>query len=60
MAYHQYERGMLSEERLVSALRPLLSDIHRPLVRQFWDEVKGNQIPAFREYFDRRSAELSR
>ncbi|HSJ10894.1 MAG TPA: hypothetical protein VK928_13305 [Longimicrobiales bacterium] len=58
MAYHQFERGMLSEERLESALRPLLSDIDKPVVRQFWDEVRSSQVPAFRDYLDRRITEL--
>lgn len=52
MAFYQFERGMLPEERLVSALRPLLSDIDKPIYRAFWEEVRVNQVPAFREYVD--------
>lgn len=60
MAFHQYERGMLSEERLQSALRPLLSDIDKPVIREFWDEVKANQIPGFRSYLDQKIAGVTR
>ena len=60
MAFYQYDRGMLSEERLDSALRPLLSDIDKPIFRAFWEEVRPNQVPAFREYLDRRIAERAR
>jgi hypothetical protein len=60
MAFYQYDRGMLSEERLDSALRPLLSDIDKPIFRAFWEEVRPNQVPAFRDYLDRRIAERVR
>ncbi len=56
MAYYQFDRGMLSEERLNSALRPLLTDIEKPLFRSFWEEVGPQQIPAFRAYLDTRIA----
>lgn len=59
MAFYQFDRGMLSAERLDSALRPLLSDIATPVFRAFWDEVKSRQVPAFREYLDRRIAEAA-
>jgi hypothetical protein len=57
MAYYQFERGMLSEERLNSALRPFLEDIDRPVVRAFWDERAPKQVPGFRDYINRRIAE---
>lgn len=60
MAFYQHDRDMLSEERLDSALRPLLSDIDRPIFRSFWEEVRGGQVPAFREYLDRRIATRAR
>jgi hypothetical protein len=60
MAFHQYERGMLTEERLTSALRPLLSDIDKPVVGAFWTEVAPNQLPAFRDYIDSKIAALGK
>ena len=56
MAFYQFERGMLSEERLNSALRPLLSDVDKPIFRSFWAEVGPVQVPAFRDYLNRRIA----
>jgi hypothetical protein len=60
MAFYQFQRGMLSEERLNSALRPLLSDIDKPVFRAFWNEVRPHQVPSFRDYLDRRIAEPER
>ena len=57
MAFYQFDRGMLSEERLNSALRPLLTDIDKPIFRTFWNEVGPLQIPTFREYLNRRIAD---
>ena len=57
MAYYQFERGMLSEDRLNSALRPIMSGVDTPVFRDFWKEVGPNQIPAFRDYLNRRIAE---
>ncbi len=39
MGYYQYQRGVLSEERLESALAPWLLFADRPLFRSFWEEV---------------------
>lgn len=60
MAFYQFERGILSEERLNSALRPLLSDIGKPIFRTFWQEVGPLQTAGFRNYLNRRIAERSR
>jgi len=60
MAFYQFDRGMLPEERLNSALRPLLSDIDKPVVRSFWEEVAPLQVPRFRDYLDARIAERAR
>ena len=60
MAFYQFDRGMLSEERLNSALRPLLSGIDKPIFRTFWEEVGPLQVPKFRDYFNRRIADHAR
>ena len=57
MAYYQFEHGMLPEERFDSALRPLLTDMDKPIYRAFWEEVKGSRVPGFRDYIDRRIAQ---
>jgi len=59
MAFYQYQRGLLPKDRLNSALLPLLSDIDKPMYRAFWEEIKGSQVPSFREYIDKRIAEAT-
>jgi hypothetical protein len=60
MAFYQFDRGMLPEERLTSALRPLLADIDKPVFRTFWEEVGPLQVPTFRDFLNRRIAERAR
>ncbi len=52
MAYYQFEKGLLPEERLVSAMRPLIVDIDKPVFREFWELAKENFVPAFQQYVD--------
>ena len=56
MAYYQFEQGLLAEDRLVSALRPFVSDIDAPLYRRFWERAKGNFVPSFQAYIDAQIA----
>ena len=60
MAYYQFDRNMLSEERLNSALRPILSGITQPIFKAFWQEVGPNQVPKFRDYINQKIAERTR
>ncbi len=60
MAYYQFERGLLPQDRLDSALMPFLTDANKPLFRAFWEEVKHGRPSAFIEYIDRRIAEAGR
>ena len=52
MAFYQFEKGLLPEERLTSALRPFLADIDKPIYREFREEAKVNFVRSFREYID--------
>ena len=52
MAFYQYERGMLPEERLESALVPFLFNISAPMGRAHWENAKANFVPSFRAYVD--------
>lgn len=52
MAFYQYEKGLLSEDRLESAVRPFTSDLDAPLYREFWGRAKGNFVPSFQAYID--------
>ena len=60
MAYFQYETGSISEERMLSAMAPLLDRLNYPLVEKQWDEVKWAFVPAFRQYVDEYIAEKER
>lgn len=54
MAFYQYERGMLPEARLESALGPVC--VQPPVCRSFWEERKSNFVPEFQAYIDARIA----
>ncbi len=54
MAFYQYERGMLPEERLESALVPFMAFVSQPMGRAHWDAVKSDFVPVFRRYVDGR------
>jgi hypothetical protein len=51
-AYFQYESGSISEERMLSAMAPLLDRLRFPEVLKQWHEVKWAFVPAFRAYID--------
>jgi hypothetical protein len=50
MAYFQYERGAIDEERLRSVLKPL--NLSEPLVRDFWNRNQENFTREYREYLN--------
>lgn len=52
MAFYQFEQGLLSEERLNSAVRPFTADLAVPIFRSFWERSKGNFVPTFQAYID--------
>ena len=52
MAYFQYENEAISEERLLSAMAPLLARLRYQFVVERWNEVKPNFIPSYRLYID--------
>ncbi len=54
LAYYQYERGMLSEDRLESSLAPLIDRLCGALFREFWARNSYNFVPSYREYLDLR------
>lgn len=58
MAYYQYERGLLSEDRLESALAPFVGPLRNPIPREFWEISKRNFVPSFQAYIDSRIAEF--
>jgi hypothetical protein len=55
MAYYQYERGLLPEDRLTSAVAPLVSPLRAPIYQEFWNRRKGAFVESFRSYIDARA-----
>ena len=51
MAYFMFERGVISEDRLLSALRPL--PLTSKVGTEFWDTRKIVFVKAYQEYVDR-------
>jgi hypothetical protein len=56
MAYFQYERGAIDEERLRSVLQPLNLGDRR--VREFWKERQYNFSSGYRDYMNELIAEI--
>lgn len=57
MAYFQYESGSISEERMLSAMAPLLDRLEYPPVVKQWNDVKWAFVPAFQSFIDEHLAE---
>jgi hypothetical protein len=54
LAFYQYEQGMLTENRLESALRPLTNGLCMPLFREFWmKRFRSNFVSTYRDFVDR-------
>ena len=51
MAFFQYERGAIDEDRLRSVLRVL--NLGHPRMKEFWARRQGNFVPAYRDYVNR-------
>lgn len=56
MAYFQFESGSISEERMLSAMKPLLLRLGNPKILSRWNAVKDAFVPAYRNYIDARIA----
>ena len=52
MAYFQYESESISEERMLSAMAPLLDRLQYPQALRHWADVKTAFVPSFRSYID--------
>lgn len=55
MAYFQYERGAIDENRLRSVLKPL--NLGNPRVREFWNQNQVNFTNGYRDYLNSLIAE---
>ena len=56
MAFYQVEQGLLSEDRLNSAVRPFTADLDSPIYRDFWERSKQHFVPSFQAYIDSQMA----
>ncbi len=52
LAFYQYELGMLTDERLESALGWLTTLVCSPLFGEFWSGVRWNFVPSYSEFID--------
>ena len=52
MAFHQYQRGMISEERLESAIGVLGINVCRQNYRDVWSTYGNNFVEAYKDFID--------
>ncbi len=52
MAYFQYEQGSISEERMLSAMGPILGRLSHPYVVKRWHESKYVFVTGYADYID--------
>ena len=53
LAYLQFQKGIIDEERLRSGMGLLVNYLRIPTVRQHWDEAKNGFVADYRDYIDR-------
>ena len=53
MAYFQYERGAIDEDRLRTALNPIRPLLSRPFVKDWWSRRQESFVAPYIEYIDR-------
>ena len=58
MAYFQYERGVIDEERLRSAIGPLRGTMRSRAAREQWQNGKGNFVQSFQDFMDEYISEI--
>lgn len=58
LAYHHYERGLLSRERLESVLSPLTARFVIPGMREEWEGRRPSFAPGYQRYIDSVFASL--
>ncbi len=55
IAHYMYERGVISEERLASAIKPL--PLYSEAGREQWQRVKNVFVEDYQDYVDRKLAD---
>jgi hypothetical protein len=56
MAYFQFQRGVISEDRLKSVIRVL--NLGNPRIRKFWEFRQKNFVDPYRNYINARIEEI--
>ena len=51
MAFFQFERGAIDEDRLRSVLNVM--NLSHPRMKEFWTRSQANFVPAYRNYVNR-------
>ena len=59
LAYLQYRRGIIDEERLRSGMGILVNYLAMPTVRKHWDRAKQGFVADYSDYVDRLATEIS-
>ena len=59
LAYMQYRRGIIDEERLRSGMGILVNYLAMPTVRNHWDQAKRGFVADYSDYVDRLAAEIN-
>ena len=61
MAYYQFERKIISEERLESAVNPIRARWCSAIFGQFfWDTVKSGFVDSYQNYIDSQIRQCER
>jgi len=58
MAYFQYESGSINQERMISAMAPLILRLQNPKIER-WKQIRNVFVPSFRAYVDDQISESS-
>jgi hypothetical protein len=56
MAFFQYQRGVIDEQRLRSVIRVM--NLSSPRIREFWERSQGNFVEPYRDYISSEIAEI--
>jgi len=58
MAFFQYERGVIDENRLRSVLSPLQPMMTNPIARNLWEALQDNFVESFRDFMNEFISEI--
>jgi hypothetical protein len=59
LAYLQYEKGMIDEQRLRSGLGLLINLLELPLIQKHWEDAQQGFVDSYRDYINQRIVEIN-